>query len=73
MDEIIDVRKAPVLCQDTLDHIGNRRYRVTVTGISPHKFTRVYTIDANSDKDAAFDGMRRFEKEMSRPLILLDS
>lgn len=71
--DLIDITKAPVHAQATLEHLFNRRYKVTVKGQPPHEFTKIYAIDADSDHEAAFEGIRRFEREMSRPLILLDS
>lgn len=51
--DILEVRKPPSLS----------RWRVEVWGKEPHDFTVVYEVSAKSEKDAAFEGLARFETD----------
>jgi hypothetical protein len=41
-------------------------YKVTVTGVEPHDYVRIYTIMAKSDKDAALEGIDKFVEEFEK-------
>lgn len=62
-----------VRAQATVDHIRNRQYRVTVTGLAPHNETRTYTIQGDSDKEVAFLAIEKFTRAMANPLTILHS
>ena len=47
-----------------VDYLGNDLFRVTVQGLIPHAHRRVFLISANSDNQAAYEGLRRFVEEM---------
>jgi hypothetical protein len=72
---IITPDKAQVLCDATVDLVSKVQrpwlFRVTVVGKPPHEECRVYEIAAKDDNTAAFKGIDRFVKEMSRPLPFL--
>jgi hypothetical protein len=53
-----------VRCRSTVDMISDGKWHVEVWGDEPHDFRRTYTIDAESDQKAAFEGIRRFVEEM---------
>ena len=41
-------------------------FRVTVTGLEPHDYVRIYTITAKSDKNAALEGIDKFVAEFEK-------
>jgi hypothetical protein len=61
----------PVLAQAIVDVIKPSTpislgvFKVTVWGLEPYNFTRIYEITAQSDNMAAQQGIRQFENEMS--------
>lgn len=71
MRNLIRTEEAKVLCQAIVDLVSRRQrpftFKVTVTGKPPHGVTRIYEIKSFSDNQAAMEGIKRFEKEMSTP------
>lgn len=58
-----------VLCNAVVmpDRDGEDEYEVTVIGAEDHDgVERLYTIERNTQKDAAMEGIRRFVEEFSR-------
>lgn len=48
----------------TVDDLGGMQYEVNVWGQPPYDHTRVYTLKATSDNNAAQEGLRLFVEEM---------
>jgi len=73
--EIIRGNRCLVLADAIVDLISRRQrpflWRVKVTGKPPHNSVRMYDISAATDDAAAMQGLKLFEKEMSRPLAIL--
>jgi len=71
--QLVKPDEARPLCQATVDLISRVYrpwlFRVTVCGLPPHAFTKVYEIQGASESDAAFAGIDRFVKEATRPRI----
>lgn len=54
-----------VLCDAVVDHAGLASYVVTVRGRENHEGTeRVYKIKANTEDQAAREGIKRFVEDM---------
>jgi hypothetical protein len=62
-----------ILAQATVELIEKRSYdgisptslwEVTVNGLPPFDYKRVYTIESKTDNNAAQDGIRQFVEEM---------
>lgn len=74
MRTLIRPQEARVLAQATVVLLSRHerpfRFEVTVTGKPPHDITRVYEIKSFSDNQAAMEGIKRFEKEMTGPTVL---
>lgn len=71
MRNLIRTEEAKVLCQAVVDLVSKVerpfRFKVTVTGKPPHAVTRIYEIKSFSDNQAAMEGIKKFEREMSTP------
>lgn len=75
VSRIIQGNSAQVLCDATVDLISKLQrpylFRVTVTGLPPHRYIRVYDIAAKNDDTAAMRGIRQFVSEMESPTLQL--
>jgi predicted DCC family thiol-disulfide oxidoreductase YuxK len=75
VSRIIQGNKAQVLCDATVDLISKVQrpwlFKVTVTGLPPHAYTRTYEIAARNDDTAAMTGIRQFVKEMESPSLAI--
>jgi hypothetical protein len=75
ISRIIHGNAAQVLCDATVDLISKLQrpylFKVTVTGLPPHAYTRVYEIAARNDDTAAMTGIRQFVKEMESPALAI--
>ena len=45
---------------------GLGKYRVTVYGVAPHDYVRIYEIQARNDSIAAREGLDRFLEDITR-------
>ena len=59
-----------VLCNCTIDPLGDGKWMATVTGLAPHDVRRIYTINAASDDLAARQALERFEDDMGDHIVM---
>lgn len=72
---IVNPLNANPLCSAVVDLVSRVQrpflWRVSVTGLPPHAYSRIYDIPAATDGIAARAGIQRFVEEFSRPIKIL--
>ena len=56
----------PEMIKTVVPELGFGRYEITVTGLPPYDFTRVYVINGPNETFAARQGLDRFVEEFRR-------
>ena len=67
---------APVRAQATVTLLSRVQrpylFRVVVKGQFPHNHVREYDISGKNEADAAFQGIKIFERQMSKAVVIRD-
>ncbi|MEY4411749.1 MAG: hypothetical protein RL560_8 [Actinomycetota bacterium] len=66
MQEFSNLRVNASCTLELVQEIPKKKWEVTVTGLAPYDCTKVYTLAADTDNQAAQDGLCLFVLEMQK-------
>lgn len=66
MSEMTNLRVLANCTVDLVQEVPEKKWEVTVTGIPPYDYMRVYTLATATDDAAAKEGLRLFVEEVQK-------
>lgn len=66
MQEFMNLRVNASCIVDLIQEVPEKKWEVTVTGVTPYDCTKVYTLAADTDNAAAQEGLRQFVLDVQK-------
>lgn len=66
MQEFTNLRVCASAVLDLVQEVPEKKWEVTVTGVAPYDYVKVYTLAADTDNAAAQEGLRQFVLDVQK-------
>lgn len=66
MQEITNLRVCASCTLELVQEVPKKKWEVTVTGVTPYDYVKVYTLAADTDSAAAQEGLRQFVLDVQK-------
>lgn len=66
MQEMTNLRVCANATLELVQEVPRKKWEVTVTGVTPYDYTKVYTLAADTDNAAAQEGLRLFVLDVQK-------